>query len=151
MTPASDIAKYILKFFQEREDLITNLKLQKLLYYVQGWHLGLYGEKAFPEPLEAWIHGPVQPRVYEEYKKFRWSPILDEIDAPEMSEVLKQHIEEVLEVYGTETAYSLERMTHQEAPWKLARKGLQPDMPSTARITVRSMTEFFKKMANEQD
>jgi len=148
MTPASDIAKYILNFFQERGDLITNLKLQKLLYYVQGWHLGLYGKPVFPESLQAWVHGPVQPDVYAQYKKFRWNPIVDEIDAPKIAKKLQQHIDEVLAVYGTEPAYVLERMTHQEDPWQHARHGLQPDMESTAEITPGSMCEFFKQRAN---
>lgn len=151
MTSASDIAKYILKFFQDCGDPITNLKLQKLLYYVQGWHLALYDEPAFSDPLEAWVHGPVQPDIYQQYKKFRWNPITDEICAPKISKKLQQHIDEVLEVYGVEPAYALEQMTHQELPWKLARNGLPSDMESTAEIKFTTMKDFFRQMSNEQN
>ena len=55
MANAHEVARYIIRFFQEAGDPVTNLKLQKLLYYVQGWHLALKGQPAFPERLEAWM------------------------------------------------------------------------------------------------
>lgn len=147
MVSCSDIAKYVINFFYEREDLITNLKLQKLLYYIQGWHLGLYNNAAFAEPLEAWVHGPVQPDVYREYKNYRWNPINKEVVKPVLSNDLKNHIDEVLAEYGIESAYLLERMTHSETPWQLARNGLPPDIESHNVITQSSMKVFFQKLA----
>lgn len=148
MTSAIDISKYIINFFQKSGDPITNLKLQKLLYYIQGWHLALHEEAAFTEPLQAWVHGPAQSQVYSQYKKFRWNPINETITAPVINDNLKKHIDEVLSVYGTETAYALEHRTHLENPWKDARKGLPPDAESTAEITLESMKAYFKDQMN---
>jgi len=64
---ANDIAKYIICTFHEAGDQITNMKVQKLLYYVQGCHLGLYGTPAFAGEFQAWKYGPVEPSVYSEY------------------------------------------------------------------------------------
>ena len=44
-------------------ELVSNLKLQKLLYYVQGFHLAVFGEPLFEEEIEAWMYGPVVPSV----------------------------------------------------------------------------------------
>jgi uncharacterized phage-associated protein len=152
MISVSEIAKYIIKFFQEREDPITNLKLQKLLYYVQGWHLALHNQPAFPEPLQAWVHGPAQPQVYAQYKKFRWNPISEEISVSLIKDPhLIKHIEEVLSVYGTETAYALEHRTHLEAPWQNARQGLPPDAESNAEITPDSMKAYFQQQMNSNE
>lgn len=148
MTSAIDTAKYIISFFQEREDPITNLKLQKLLYYVQGWHLAIYDECAFSEPLQAWVHGPAQPEVYFQYKKFRWKPIDEDTSAPTINARLSKHIDEVLAEYGTETGYALEHMTHAETPWREARKNLPPDAESTAEISCESMKVYFKQQMN---
>lgn len=148
MTSSLDIAKYIVKFFQECEDPVTNLKLQKLLYYVQGWSLALHNKPAFTEPLEAWVHGPVQPSVYHFYKDYRWNPINNEVIVPEIGQNLKNHIDEVLAVYGGDSAYSLERRTHLEEPWIFARNGLPTDVESNAVITHQSMKDFFQKQAN---
>lgn len=151
METASDIAKYIIHFFHDCEDLITNLKLQKLLYYVQGWHLGLYERAAFMEDFQAWVHGPVQFQVYNEYRQYKWNPISDYFPAPSFTDHLKNHINEVLEVYGTETGYALERRTHLEDPWIIARNGLPPDAECNTIITKESIREYFRKLANEQD
>ncbi len=149
MATASSIARYIVRFFQEAEDPVTNLKLQKLLYYVQGWNLAVRGEPAFGERLEAWIHGPVQPGVYGEYKYCRWNPIVDEVADPKLDSELKEMVDEVLAAYGGESAYQLELRTHGEAPWREARKGLADDEESTARISHDSMKEYFKSLLEE--
>lgn len=149
MSTAKEVARYIVGFFQMAEDPITNLKLQKLLYYVQGWHLGLYGDAAFDEDLQAWVHGPVQPSVYHEYKQYRWNPITDEVAIPDLHKKLKRHIDNVLEVYGSDSAYELERRTHREAPWKDARKGIQRDQDCTNVIKKKAMKDYFKRLADE--
>ena len=72
MATAIDVARYIVTFFQEAGDPVSNLKLQKLLYYVQGWSLALDNKPAFQDRLEAWVHGPVQSSVYGTFKSYRW-------------------------------------------------------------------------------
>jgi uncharacterized phage-associated protein len=68
--PAIDVANYFLsKADPEAGDVISNLKLQKLLYYAQGFHLAIYGERLFIEQIKAWKHGPVVPDIYHHFKK----------------------------------------------------------------------------------
>ncbi len=148
MNNASDIAKYIVTFFQQAGDPVTNLKLQKLLYYVQGWHAATYGQQAYPQRLEAWIHGPVQPGVYGEYKHYRWNPIADEVGVPALDESVKRITDEVIAVYGTDSGYELERRTHTEAPWIEARGGIPRDQESNANISVETMKSYFKSLQN---
>lgn len=143
MTSASAVARYIVHFFQEAGDPVSNLKLQKLLYYVQGWHLALRDEPAFNERFEAWVHGPVQPATYGTYKAYRWSPITEEVTVPAIPEETKSVIDSVLETYGGEGGYQLELRTHQEPPWILARGNLAPDADSNAVISHASMKDFF--------
>lgn len=57
MKYSHDVAKYIIAEFHEAEDFITNMKVQKLLYYVQGWHLGLYGAPVFDKQFQVWFMG----------------------------------------------------------------------------------------------
>lgn len=151
MVHVDDVAGYIIKFFHDSGDLITNLKLQKLLYYVQGWYLGLYGEAVFSQELQAWVHGPVQPQVYQQYKKYAWNPISEDVGAVMLECIIENHIKEVLEEYGGESAWNLERMTHRESPWLEARKNLPKEADSTAVITHQSMQKYFSYLANEKD
>lgn len=151
MTTASDVARYIVGFFQEAGDPVTNLKLQKLLYYVQGWCLALTGSAAFDDRFEAWVHGPVQPGVYGEYKRNRWHPICDVVSRPEIEGVLVDVIGEVLEAYGGETGYQLEMRTHLESPWIEARGGIPADQESTKEISKASMERYFRGLLDEQE
>ena len=145
VTTASAIAKHILGACKAKQDFITNLKLQKLLYYAQAWHLAIYGEPLFPDRIEAWVHGPVVPSVFREYRSFRWSPIWPTPDDDVfLSSREKAHLEAVLEEYGKFDASSLERMTHAETPWINARAGLAPDASSNNEISHDSMRLYYQ-------
>lgn len=147
---AHEVARYIIADFQEIGDLITNMKVQKLLYYVQGWYLGLYDSPAFSEDLQAWVHGPVQPSVYQEYKSYRWNPISHEVTKPQLKDSLVDHINQVLQTYGGETAYMLELMTHRELPWIEARGGLPKDADCQTVISPDTMKFYFSKLSQEK-
>ncbi|AHI77686.1 hypothetical protein BTRA_3403 [Burkholderia thailandensis USAMRU Malaysia  len=144
------VARYIIRRFQDREDPVTNLKLQKLLYYVQGWHLGVFGTPAFEDDFEAWVHGPVAPGVFHAYRDYRWNPITKEVDEPKLPESLKKHIDEVLDVYGGDTGWALESRTHREPPWLKARGDLPADESSNAVISKKSMKKFFEAQAADE-
>lgn len=141
---ASGVADVFLAFCNEYGDLLTNLKLQKMLYYAQGWHLGLYGTPLFDDVIEAWIHGPVVPEVYRRFKPSGHKPIDSPARLVDQPEDLVVHIKDVWEAYGGLSAYDLERLSHAEAPWRNARVGLTDDAPCQAAIKVEDMKRFFE-------
>ncbi|MBK7780583.1 MAG: SocA family protein [Ardenticatenia bacterium] len=134
MACASTVAKYLLALVSEDDgDLMSNLKLQKLLYYVQGFHLAIYDAPLFPDPIEAWKHGPVVPSVYEEYREHtRYGipcpeGVLDEVNAA-LTEAQKTLIADVYREYGMYEASVLLKMTHSEPPWRATRIGAVMDL-----------------------
>jgi uncharacterized phage-associated protein len=143
MATASEVSRYIIRYFQEAGDPVTNLKLQKLLYYVQGWSLAIRDQPAFNEPMQAWVHGPVQPAIYGTYKQYRWNPIVEVISDPVIDGDLKDVINQVLQAYGTDSGYELEIRTHQEIPWIQARGDIPSDEESTNTIEQDVMKTFF--------
>jgi uncharacterized phage-associated protein len=143
---SSDVADYLLAAARERGEVLTNLKLQKLLYYAQAWHLALYDEALFDEDFEAWVHGPVLPSQYQRYKGYSWQPITHEIKKPVLPPKVTAHLDEILSVFGTETAIALEAMAHAEAPWRDARGSLLPGQPCAALIPKESMKQFYKSL-----
>jgi uncharacterized phage-associated protein len=146
MTSVKDVSKtVILKSLEP----ISNLKLQKLLYYVQGWSLALYDRPAFHEEIQAWIHGPVVPAAFYEYKHFRWNLI--EIESQPVSSLSSDeasHIEDVLAAYGGFTARQLEQLSHEESPWIEARRGYLATELCQRVITPESMKAFFQNRVN---
>jgi uncharacterized phage-associated protein len=140
---ASEVAATILTECWRRKICVSNLKLQKLLYYCEAWWLAFYGKSLFNEPIEAWVHGPVVPCVFREYKDYKWSSIgAAKAPASTDKEVL-EHVNAVLDAYGDFEASALTRLTHGERPWMEARSGLEPDMPSNRAISRATMTKYF--------
>jgi uncharacterized phage-associated protein len=150
MISAKNISDFFLVKAIETQSFISNLKLQKLVYYAQAWHLGIAEKEIFQEDFQAWVHGPVLPSLYHDYKHFRWAPIILE-KKPELSITadLSQFLEDICTEYFACEAYDLERMTHAEKPWQLARQGLKPDEPSSNIIEKDWMKEFYGSRAQE--
>ncbi|EAC4425335.1 DUF4065 domain-containing protein [Listeria monocytogenes] len=116
------------------KDSMTHKKLQKLLYYAYSWTLTLMNDdkedlkfRLFDEKIEAWVHGPVIPKIYQNYKYHEYNTIFKinkEVDLGDKD--VEGILEQVLEVYGEYDGNELESITHQEEPWQEARKGYGP-------------------------
>ena len=146
-TTANQVADYILYMTREVGDLISNLQLQKLVYYSQAWYLAFYGEPLFDEPIEAWVHGPVQPGIYARFAGYTWQPITEDVSCPTFhTSRVKSLVKEVLDVYARKTGWELEALTHQEDPWREARGGIPNDQPSHAVITHQSMMRYYRSL-----
>ena len=108
-------------------DLISNMKVQKILYYMQGFHLALYDKPLFEEDIYAWMYGPVVPVAYEYLKKYGSGHIeLSEDDFQkhyiEFSGTETKLMTDVWDAYGQYTAYRLMLFTHDELPWRSTKK-----------------------------
>lgn len=107
---------------EEGSELISNLKLQKLLYYAQGVHLALHDIPLFPEEIQAWMHGPVVPAVYQKYKDSGYealpSPEPGTVDFSRYTDEEKETLDEIYRVFGQFSAWRLREMTHGEPPWQ---------------------------------
>ncbi|MBN9737301.1 MULTISPECIES: type II toxin-antitoxin system antitoxin SocA domain-containing protein [unclassified Pseudonocardia] len=144
MARVEDVAAYILA----QRGRMTAMKLQKLCYYSQAWHLVWREIPLFDSEVEAWANGPV---VYDLYKLHRGKFTLsgpDDIRGGN-PEALDEHerfaIETVLDAYGDKSAHWLSELTHAEDPWRLAREqeGLADRERGNAVISLDSMFEYY--------
>lgn len=147
ITPTST-ADFLLHESRERGELLTNLKLQKLLFYAQAWFLALKNRELFAEDFQAWVHGPVLPTQYRRFRDFQWKPLVVDVVRPDMTPEVAEHLLDIVEAFGIESAVSLELMTHREKPWLEARGTLPSDAPSTARISKDTMRAFYSELAD---
>lgn len=138
---ASTIAKWFL-FYNDVQmnesdaDLISNLKLQKLLYYAQGCFLAIKGTPLFHEKILAWDHGPVVNEIYQKYKSngargIDYKGDYDNSIDPDDETLLRQ----VYEIFGQYSAWGLRNKTHEESPWK--------DTPRNHEISNESIRDYF--------
>jgi uncharacterized phage-associated protein len=117
---AYDVANAFVKLSDpESGDVLTNLKLQKLVYYAQGFHLAMFDEPLFADSIVAWEHGPVVVDLYHKLKDYRASQVT--ISDPLNTELTPQQIgllKEINNVFGQFSAWKLRNMTHNESPWQ---------------------------------
>lgn len=142
-----DVANYFISLVDEDEgDYLSNLKLQKLVYYAQGFHLAMYGKPLFNEPIEAWTHGPVIHQLYNHYSSFGAGPIPkpDEVDFSIFNKRTKDLLNEVYVVFGQYSAWKLRGMTHEESPWREAY-----EQGENTIISHDSLREHFKEFVEE--
>ena len=126
----------------ESGDLISNLKLQKLLYYSQGCWVALNGVASplFHDKIYAWKHGPVVRTVYNHYAKFGSDALPQEAQPPLKPDV-RPFLDEIYRVFGKFSAWKLREMTHQEAPWV---KNYKPDVLNV-EIPLGDLEAYFSK------
>ncbi|MBZ5641146.1 MAG: DUF4065 domain-containing protein [Acidobacteriia bacterium] len=138
MLSCHEIAQYFLsKVDEDAGDSISNLKLQKLVYYGQGFHLAVFDEPLFNEEIVVWQHGPVVVDLYHRYKKYGAGSIPpEEIDLEKYDPKLRELLDEVYSVYGQFSASKLRALTHEEPPWK--------DTPLNFPIPHELMKTYFK-------
>jgi uncharacterized phage-associated protein len=136
---------FIIRAYEDGlEAEMTNMKVQKLLYYAQSLHLALYNEPLFAAEIQAWRYGPVCPPAYKFYCEFeaKQLPIPQQESLLQIPPEKKELLEETWEYFGSYHAYKLSDMTHVEFPWKKARKGLPPQASSTEPILLNDMKEL---------
>jgi uncharacterized phage-associated protein len=120
MYTACEIAEYIVALADRRGDKIDQLKLQKLLYYVQGAYLGTGNAPLFDDDFLAWKLGPAIFSVWTEYTEHNSDPIKPSGGKLSLNTVDEQKIDAIYEQYRAFTSYALVEKTHKEPPWKNA-------------------------------
>lgn len=137
-------------FLSLGDETMTHKKLQKLCYYAYSWGRVLLNQRIFKNNFQAWIHGPVDPYLYNRYKHYRWHPIppVEEEQVIIDDEIL-QLLHEVYESYGHLSGDELEALTHQEEPWKEARMGIPAYAPSTNPINDNTIYKYYSALFEE--
>lgn len=144
-------------FLAEKGDKnISPKKLQKLVYYAYAWTLTLLNDspdelnnKLFTDRIEAWVHGPAIHSLYSKYANYGFEPITKTPKKPKFPEDIENILKQVWEIYGSFSADELESITHQEAPWQKARKGLSPLDSGSNVISDKDIYSFYIQKSGE--
>ena len=147
-----DLAKHLLAKLGKME----HLKIQKLLYYMEAYHLAYFDVSLIDDDFEAWMHGPVSRKVWLHFKKP--AAVYNEISISgeeavacagrfekTLSPTQQEFLQDVLNNYGNDTSYQLECQTHDEAPWIEARAGLSPTEVCKNVISKETMKQFYRQ------
>lgn len=146
---ADDITDYLLsKETKLSGEGITNLDVQNILYFAQGWHLAIKGERLFQEELRAWVHGPVVPEVYFRLAQYERDPIpVTEVRGDpvlDLPEAVRTFLDQIWTKYSAYRTGKLVELTHEQAPWKNARGDIEARQKSETPLSTSDMMEFFR-------
>lgn len=150
---AIDIANWFISKSAEFGDLITHLKVQKLLYYAEAWTQVLLNRELFNEQIQAWSHGPVVPEVFQHFKEYGWNPLpipehsILSIFEPDIIDVLEQ----VFDTYADFSARKLEVMTHADIPWIEARGQCSAEERCTNIIPKSKLKYYFAEKYGQKE
>ena len=136
-----DVCKYIINYSNKKGYGVSCLKLQKLLYFIQGYFMIIKDEPCYHEKIEAWDFGPVVPLAYQEYKQYAST------DIPSVNfqndSILKEDktlMANMIDIFANHTAEDLVAITQKQEPWKNVYSKYQ-----TNEITTDSLKEYFTK------
>ncbi len=162
-----NLGVFILLYCEKNEISINHFKLQKLLYYIQAWHLVHFdGAMIFDELPEAWVNGPVYRKIFDHLNKTPANKnlVLDPKlkgdmdkhiqDANEKLNLTKEQnefLQSILNHYGLMSHEKLIFLTHKEAPWNIAREGLGDFEYSDRKISAKNMQNYYTEFSNRKD
>ncbi|MBS4050776.1 MAG: DUF4065 domain-containing protein [Methylomonas sp.] len=141
---AADYAKWLVNHAdREAGEVVTHLKLQKLLYFAQAYHLANFNKALFKEDFEAWTHGPVVPEVWHKFRKHGFDSIPRQTRTPRLTDETADFMRAVLDKFGSIGAKRLEKITHEHAPWREARGNLPEEASCSTVIRKVAMRDFY--------
>lgn len=140
MYKALDVAKYIIDKCNEKNMAIGNLKLQKVLYFVQAEFLVVKNTPCFVEEIEAWDFGPVIPEVYREYKVYGGAiiPVFKKNDIVFISKGDQELIDGIIDECAKYSTSTLVNIIRHQSPWREAYYRINDNV-----ISKQSIKEYF--------
>ena len=131
------------QYFLSKNEELTDIQIQKLVYYAYSWYMVAHrGKKIFDEQPEAWIHGPVFRSLFNSMKS---KDFFDLSEVENICESNTEFLDKIYDVYGKYSGNELERMTHSELPWIKARNGLKPFEFSQNKINDKDIMICYGK------
>ena len=154
MAKALDVARYIIQYSNDRNYGVSNLRLQKLLYFVQAVSLAYSDQGCFEDEIEAWELGPVVPAVYREYKCYGngsiptsdilvadggniWEVRREKFNKDVLPKKTQEVVRQIVERFSQRSTTGLVDLTHNQRPW------MDAHSRGEKVITRESIKEYF--------
>ncbi len=138
---------------------MSHLKLQKLLYLIEGYHLAYFdGASLIDDEFQAWVHGPVSRKIFDQlkdksvlYGDLGYTLSEGEQEPHKMMEMelsteQLELISEVMDMYKGDSGLTLEGITHNQTPWIKARVGYSMGEKCENVISKEDMRAYFSQL-----
>lgn len=140
------VSKYIVSQTKD----ITNLAVQKLLYFCQVVSYAINNKPMFIDTCEAWKFGPVYTHIYYRLNKYTYDPInsreFEDFEIIDLSDEDKKVIDAVINSFGMLSGVKLRDMSHKTEPWRQARCGVLDSENCNEIIKNKSIKDYVSKL-----
>lgn len=147
-----DVAEFVIEHSTKEDKELSTMRLHKLLYYCQAWHIVFEGEEMFSDPFHAWASGPIVPTIMDRHKGvFSVFSGFFEGCAQRVSYKSQTTIKAVLQAYGSLSGIQLCTVSVGESPWQKARSksGAIPGYATDTVISIEDMEKFYSQQYQE--
>ena len=136
-----EVTRYIIYHEKQSGRYVNNLRLQKLLYFVQAKYLVEKEKPLFEERMEAWNFGPVVPKIYRKYQYYGliYIPCEDEFDNFSIRPDDREIIDSMLDSCSAYATSTLVDIIHGQEPW------IQAHQSNNRTITPLAIYSYFTK------
>ena len=138
---SAGVANRFLDLIEGKDKFLTQMQLQKLVYFAHGWHLAIFDSGLTDDELQAWDYGPLYTDLWLATRKYGTKPVNEKIRNRDISinflKVMEENpsdfneychaplnhdqerlVERIFEIYGDLKAFDLSALTHQNGtPW----------------------------------
>ena len=137
-----NVAQYIFNEYKRvTEEIIDEMKLQKLLYFSQRETFAILNQPLFNEVFEGWKYGPVSKEVRTVFTEDGINAQTEDIKSES-----KYIINNIIQEYGALASWKLSALTHKETSWLNSRKGLKKEENGNVEIKMEDIREDAKKV-----
>ena len=137
-----NVAQYIFNEYKRvTEEIIDEMKLQKLLYFSQRETFAILNQPLFNEIFEGWKYGPVSREVRTVFTEDGINAQTEDIKSES-----KYIINNIIQEYGALASWKLSALTHKETSWLNSRKGLKKEENGNVKIKMEDIREDAKKV-----
>jgi uncharacterized phage-associated protein len=170
------IANYLLEIADAQGEPLSPLKIQKLVYFANGWYLAITDAPLLDEQVEAWAYGPVIPSLYRAFQKYGDQAVTGPAVSPHFKVVadadggfsyqrvvptigqsdqqdayVKELLRRIWEIYGRYTAIQLSNLTHQSGtPWHRVFVQYNGEIPRGTDIPAEWIKDYFQTLARSK-
>lgn len=136
---AEEVAKYILDYENTKGRIVTNFRLQRLLYFIQASFISQRGKPCFLNKMLAWYAGPIVQDVYRQYRYYAEGPIYFLNKDYSIADSDKKLIAAVLDYCSKYSKVELLQKIKNQKPWQEAYNSFEEE------ITIEAMQKYFTK------
>lgn len=142
------VANWFIRRAKQDRRALSNMQLQKLVYFAHGWTMALHRHPLIKDEVQAWEFGPVIPPLYRALARFGADPVTEslEIHAEDFQAFEEEVLEQVYQGYGSYPASTLSALTHQRgSPWE---KTFEPGARGKP-ISNDMIADYFSELASQ--